>query len=73
MKPLYCANCKAPHDIDLAPDTGECVICGGPLIEDETERGEVGPDVVASRMVEAVNDGLMAAVVARGAAPRGAN
>jgi hypothetical protein len=73
VKPLYCASCDAPHDVDLAPDTGECVICGGPLIEDEKERGEVGPDAVASRMVEVVNDALAGAAVARGTTTRGVN
>lgn len=74
MKPLYCASCDAPHDVDLAPDTGECVICGGPLIEDEAER-----TVVTARkgftdaVVGAVNDGMAKVALARGKAPRGEN
>lgn len=70
---LYCASCDAPHDVDLAPDTGECVACGGPLIEDEVERGQVGPQATARAMVEVVNDGLAAAALARGKATRGVN
>jgi hypothetical protein len=70
---LYCATCDAPHDVDLAPDTGDCVGCGGPLIEDETERELVGPRAQAQAMVEAVNDGLAAVAIARGKAPRGVN
>jgi hypothetical protein len=70
---LYCSACDAPHDVDLAPDTGECVICGGPLIEDEAERGEVGPSAVARRLVTTVNDGLAAAALNRGKAPKGQN
>ncbi len=54
MKPLYCASCDAPHDIDLAPDTGECIICGGPLIEDESERGLVGPSARDNLLRESV-------------------
>ena len=71
--PLYCASCDMPHDVDLAPDTGECVGCGGPLIEDETERDEVGPSAQARAMVEVVNDGLAATALARGKATRGVN
>jgi hypothetical protein len=70
---LYCESCDMPHDVELAPDTGECVGCGGPLIEDETERGEVGPRAQARAMVDVVNDGLMAAAIARGKVTRGVN
>jgi hypothetical protein len=39
---LACADCDAVHDVNLAPDTGTCVVCGGPLVEDKRERAEVG-------------------------------
>jgi hypothetical protein len=70
---LYCSSCDMPHDIDLSPDTGECIACGGPLIEDETERGQVGPSVQAAKLVTAVNDGLLGIAIASGKASRGVN
>ena len=35
---LACLDCNALHDFDLGPDDGTCVVCGGKLAEDETER-----------------------------------
>jgi hypothetical protein len=54
---LCCADCDAPHDLDLGPDDGTCLICGGPLIEDESERETVGMSFKKA-MVEAVAKGL---------------
>jgi len=54
MGNLACANCKALHDFDLAPDTGECIVCGGPLVEDETEREEVGIGAFRAGLKEVV-------------------
>ena len=71
-KPLFCASCDAPHDLDMAPDEGTCMICGGPLVEDLAEREEVVGGA-ARALVTAVNDGLAAAAVARGKASRGEN
>lgn len=70
---LYCERCDMSHDVELAPDTGECVGCGGPLIEDESERGEVGPQAQARAMVEIVNDGLAAVAIVRGKTSPGRN
>lgn len=71
---LYCAGCNAPHDVDLAPDTGECVLCGARLIEDEQERAEVTSGRgFTQAMVEAANDGLLRVAVARGKAAKGQN
>jgi hypothetical protein len=39
---LACKECNAPHDLDMGPDEGVCMICGGDLIEDESERELVG-------------------------------
>lgn len=40
---LYCSKCSLPHDLDVAPDVGECTTCGGMLIENE---GELGKDIL---------------------------
>jgi hypothetical protein len=69
---IYCSSCGAVHDLDLAPDTGECV-CGGSLIEGAAERGLVGPEAMAARVITAVNDGLAGLAIIRGKAPRGVN
>jgi hypothetical protein len=72
---LACADCDAPHDLDLGPDDGTCIVCGGTLIQDEKERGEVGlrGKVLAQAIVEAVNDGIAKMALARGKAPQGEN
>ena len=62
---LSCATCDAPHDVDLAPDEGVCIICGGPLVEDESERALVGPEAFGRRLVTTVSDGLAAAALTR--------
>lgn len=69
---LACADCDAPHDFDLGPDDGTCVICGGPLVEDKTERDEVVGGA-GKAIVTAVNDGLIKAAVAAGKVLRGEN
>lgn len=71
-KPLYCAICDAPHDLDMAPDEGTCLICGGSLVEDPNER-ELVTGGLQRAVVTAVNDGLAAVAVARGKAERGEN
>lgn len=38
---LACSVCDAPHDFDLTPDDGTCVVCGGALTEDPKERALV--------------------------------
>jgi hypothetical protein len=74
MKPLYCAACDAPHDVALEPDLGVCVICGGKLIEDESERAEATSGAkFAQAIVDTVNDGLAKVALVRGKAPRGVN
>lgn len=65
VRPLYCAACDAPHDVDLGPDEGTCLICGGPLIEDETERAVVGPEAFGRRLTTVVADGLTAVALTR--------
>lgn len=30
---MECSNCHKVHDLDVAPDTGECLECGGLLLE----------------------------------------
>lgn len=70
---LACKDCDAPHDLDLGPDDGTCIVCGGALIEDEAERELVGGTGFNKAVVEAVADGLTAAAVARGKADRGEN
>lgn len=52
MSNLACADCKALHDFDLAPDTGTCIVCGGNLVEDETEREEVGVGALRAGLKE---------------------
>lgn len=32
---LSCTDCGLEHDLDGAPDIGECVCCGGELVEDD--------------------------------------
>lgn len=64
MSDLACADCKALHDFDLAPDTGLCIICGGNLVEDETEREEVGAGAFKAglkEVVQTVNESLATA------------
>lgn len=58
---LYCASCDAPHDVDLGVDEGVCMICGEPLIEDDSERPAVGPSAFGRKLVDAVVAGLAAA------------
>lgn len=31
---MKCSNCNEIHDLDVAPDTGECGKCGGLLLEE---------------------------------------
>lgn len=69
---LACADCDVPHDLDMAPDEGTCLVCGGPLVEDKKERAEVTGGLQKA-LVTAVNDGLAAAAVARGKVDRGTN
>jgi hypothetical protein len=69
---LFCASCNAPHDLDMAPDEGTCLICGGPLVEDLSER-EAVQGGLGKAVVTAVNDGLAAVAVARGKVNRGQN
>lgn len=71
-KPLACSICDAPHDFDLSPDDGTCIICGGALVEDPKEREEVTSSLQRA-VVGAVTDGLAAASIARGKATRGEN
>lgn len=63
---LVCSDCDAVHDVDLAPDEGACVVCGGALIEDASERGEVGPGAFRAGLKEVAqftNERLVAANV----------
>jgi hypothetical protein len=30
---LTCTDCDLEHDLDESPDIGECVVCGGELVE----------------------------------------
>ena len=53
MKDLACADCGALHDFDLAPDTGTCIVCGGPLVEDAAERELVGGHAFRNALEEA--------------------
>lgn len=69
---LYCAFCDAPHDVDLGPDDGTCMICGGPLIQDEKEREEVAASF-AKAIVGAVEDGMLKAGFATDKVGRGEN
>lgn len=55
---LACKDCDAPHDLDMGPDDGTCMICGGDLIEDEKERELVGAGGFKKNLVEAVATGL---------------
>lgn len=32
---LTCSSCGLEHDLDAAPDTGECLACSGLLVEDD--------------------------------------
>lgn len=32
---LSCTDCGLEHDFDDAPDIGECIACGGELVEDD--------------------------------------
>lgn len=70
---LACSDCDAPHDFDLGPDDGTCIICGGNLVEDQKERELVGGKALVNAVVGAVNDGLIAANLIRGKAPHGTN
>ncbi len=56
--PLACSTCDAPHDFDLGPDDGTCVICGGDLIEDVKERKLVGDQGLQRAMVDTVSEAL---------------
>lgn len=73
MKALACAECNAPHDFDLGPDDGTCVICGGPLIEDEQERELVGPKGVVKNLTDTMAQSLAALDHARGGPTRPKN
>lgn len=66
MSNLACAVCDAPHDLDMGPDDGTCMICGGDLIEDESERGLVGRSAFTKTMTEVVAEGMAKAAAARG-------
>lgn len=52
MIDLVCRECGAVHDVELAPDTGECIVCGGALIQDETERELVGPQGISKNLTD---------------------
>lgn len=49
---LRCSVCDEIHDYDLAPDTGECVLCGNRLLED----GEEAPPTIKSAIEELIID-----------------
>lgn len=49
---LKCSVCEEVHDLDIAPDTGECVLCGNRLMED----GEDYPPTVRSVLEELIMD-----------------
>ena len=72
-KKLVCATCCTAHDFDFAPDTGECIVCGGFLIEDESERGLVGGKVLTRVITDAVTDGLAAVAIKHGKIDHGTN
>ena len=38
---LHCYKCKAPHNLDEAPDEGVCQECGGPLVEGDELPGQL--------------------------------
>lgn len=69
---LFCKSCKAPHDLDMGPDDGTCMICGDKLVEDEGEADAV-ENGAARATVEAVNDGMVKMYAARKRAPHGEN
>lgn len=48
MTSLICSKCGLEHDSDLSPDTGECFVCGGLLLEP----GEVPLDHVRGALAE---------------------
>ena len=55
---LYCKDCNCPHDLDMAPDEGTCLICGSDLIEDPIERELVGGRAFTRGIVEVVGNAL---------------
>jgi hypothetical protein len=73
MTDLACLACGAVHDFDLGPDDGTCIVCGGKLAEDESERELVQGKGLAEAVVDSVNDGIAKMALARGKAPRGTN
>ncbi len=48
---LICHTCNKEHDLELAPDTGECGFCGGML----KESGEIAPPDTNSNVHELVS------------------
>ncbi len=42
---LRCDECGQEHDLDVAPDEGACLGCGGPLVEDDEDASDrdLGP------------------------------
>lgn len=56
---LHCADCRAPHDLDEHPDTGECIHCKGPLIQDGEERPDI-TRVLAEAITESLAERLSA-------------
>ena len=69
---LYCATCDVPHDLDLGPDEGVCLVCGGPLVEDPKERELVyGSDT--QRVIADAGAAAIEKLNARRPAPKGAN
>lgn len=46
-----CSSCHMPHDLDLAPDTGSCVSCGGTLVD-----GGESPVETRARVAELAGD-----------------
>jgi hypothetical protein len=58
---LSCTSCGLEHDLDEAPDIGECLACGGELVEDDQP-----PVDRAARMREIMGQTIDSLAAARG-------
>lgn len=58
---LTCTDCGLEHDFDNGPDTGECISCGGELVENDE-----GPVDKSQRLREIMNSTINGLAYARG-------